>query len=395
MGELRSVMRGEFIALSFGISFAGAYCGINTCEQFRLSTREKSKLLNRQVLKFLMAISIGGVAIWSMHFVGMSSVSFVDSDGNSVDVRYRKDYTLLSLVAAIIFCYAGIHICSTDAAFKIDRVDTMDEFIRGAALMSIPEIKNMHSASYIMISALFKGIHRLVIGGFVTAAGVCIMHYLGMSAIITDAKIEYDVGIVAASVLIAMIAATAGYWILFRLLALYPHVELLRLMSSFVVAIAVNGMHYTGMAATKFIYLKGNAASYSNSMSVASESAVTGSLIASMVFLLANLLMTIADLRAWFYTKSRTERVADAIIRSLLHIQNPDATIREAIAKYDTLRGKSLVFSHSSESRYDFLPHQIVVRDTISLDSYHFSRYKPTSVAVINDVEENSTDNRI
>lgn len=42
------------------------------------------------------------------------------------------------------------------------------------------------------------------------------------------------------------IAATAAYWILFRLLALYPRMEALRFVSACVAALAVNGMHYTG-----------------------------------------------------------------------------------------------------------------------------------------------------
>ena len=204
--------------------------------------------------------------------------------------------------------------------------------------MSITEIKNMHSANYIIFLALFKNVERLMIGGFVTAIGVCVMHYLGMSAIVTDARIEYNAGIVAASILIAVIAASAGYWILFRLLALYPHIELLRLISSFIVAIAVNGMHYTGMAATRFIYVPDYASRISQAHTVSSEAAVGGAIVASMIFLLFVLLMTTADLRAWFYMNSRTVRDADQIIEMLSQMEHPTAAIREALHKYFTMR---------------------------------------------------------
>jgi len=90
-----------------------------------------------------------------------------------------------------------------------------------------------------MLLALVKNPVTLVVGGVVTALGVCVMHYLGMQAVVLDAVIVWHSGIVAASVIIAIVAATAAYWILFRLLALYPQVEALRLLSSIVAAVAV------------------------------------------------------------------------------------------------------------------------------------------------------------
>jgi NO-binding membrane sensor protein with MHYT domain len=344
MGELHAVFHPEFLALSFGISFAGAYCGINICEQFRLSTREKSKLLGRELLMLMMAISIGGVAIWSMHFVGMSTISFKDPNGQDIKVRYRKDLTLVSLFVSILFCFTGIFICSKDAAFKIERMDTMEEFIKEASLMSISEIKRMRSANFIMFLALFKSIHLLALGGLVTAIGVCVMHYLGMAAIVTEAKLEYDFGIVAASLVIAITAATAGYWILFRLLALYPHVELLRFISSIVIAVAVNGMHYTGMAAAKFKFYDDGASLLPVSQTLGSEQAVIGSIIASMIFLLAMLLITIADIRAWFYMNGQTVRACDDIMRSLQACEYPNSATREALNKYYAIRGEKIDF---------------------------------------------------
>jgi hypothetical protein len=48
---------------------------------------------------------------------------------------------------------------------------------------------------------------------------------------------------VAAAVIIALIASIVAYWILFRLLALFPRLEVLRFTSSFVAAIAFSGMN--------------------------------------------------------------------------------------------------------------------------------------------------------
>ena len=247
-GLVHSVFHGEYVALSFGLAFVGAYVAIHICEQFRLSSREnQSKILSRRMLLVLMACSIGGVAIWSMHFVGMAAVSFQDGDGNDLPLRYRYDLTLVSLVVVIVMAYIGILICSRDDVFLIDKIDTIDAFIEDTKKMSISEIRTLKiNPMKITFLALTKNVMTLIYGGVITAAGVCIMHYIGMQAIVLDARIEWNYGVVAASVLIAIVAATAAYWILFRLLALYPQIEMLRLASSIVAAVAVNGMHYTG-----------------------------------------------------------------------------------------------------------------------------------------------------
>ena len=104
----------------------------------------------------------------------------------------------------------------------------------------------MKNKYQLLISMLFEGLPNLIFGGIVGATGVCVMHYVGMSAVVFDGYIEWNVGIVIASVIIALIAATAAFWILFRLLSLFPHLEMLRLVVAIIMTVAVNGMHYTG-----------------------------------------------------------------------------------------------------------------------------------------------------
>ena len=80
----------------------------------------------------LMACSIGGVAVWAMHLVGMSAVSFTDPDGNPMTLRYRYDYTIISLIVILVLCFAGIYLCAIDPAYIIDKNDTIDSFIANA-----------------------------------------------------------------------------------------------------------------------------------------------------------------------------------------------------------------------------------------------------------------------
>jgi NO-binding membrane sensor protein with MHYT domain len=102
------------VALSFGLGFVGAYSAINLCDQFRICKREVPKLLSPRAFMFLMAIAVGGISMWSMHFVAMSSEDWYTPSGKRIYIRYRIDYTIVSLIVPIILCYCGIYICSKD-----------------------------------------------------------------------------------------------------------------------------------------------------------------------------------------------------------------------------------------------------------------------------------------
>lgn len=71
---------------------------------------------------------------------------------------------------------------------------------------------------------------------------------VGMEAMLMSATIQYNMPIVALSVVIAVVAATAALWLAFNLNGL-----LQMLASAPIMGVAVCGMHYTGMAATNYI----------------------------------------------------------------------------------------------------------------------------------------------
>ena len=89
-------------------------------------------------------------------------------------------------------------------------------------------------------------LRRLIAGGVITGLAVALMHYTGMWAVQTQGTIAYDKGLVALSILIAVVAATAALW--FTLVLESPA---LRFVAGLVMGAAVVGMHYTGMAAVR------------------------------------------------------------------------------------------------------------------------------------------------
>lgn len=85
---------------------------------------------------------------------------------------------------------------------------------------------------------------RILLGGLLAGLGVAAMHYTGMAAMNLDGQIDYGAGRVALSVLIAVVAATVALW-----LALTVKRSLAIFVAALIMGVAVNGMHFTGMSA--------------------------------------------------------------------------------------------------------------------------------------------------
>ncbi|MFD5828372.1 MHYT domain-containing protein [Lentzea sp. NPDC060358] len=147
-------------------------------------------------------MSIGGLGIWGMHFTAMLGTWM------GATVAYDIPITLLSMVVAILVVGIGL--------FLVLRLDN-----------------ESHDRWW-----------PLLVGGLVTGVGVAAMHYTGMAGIIIGADVSYNFIIVALSVVIAVVAATAALW--FTRTVRGP---LAVLGAALVMGVAVTGMHYTGMSA--------------------------------------------------------------------------------------------------------------------------------------------------
>jgi NO-binding membrane sensor protein with MHYT domain len=104
------------------------------------------------------------------------------------------------------------------------------------------------SAVFVGLITIGRSVHlpRLIAGGVITGLAVALMHYTGMWAVQIQGAIAYDKTLVALSILIAVVAATAALW--FTLVLESP---VLRFVAGLVMGVAVVGMHYTGMAAVR------------------------------------------------------------------------------------------------------------------------------------------------
>ncbi|MFC4007678.1 MHYT domain-containing protein [Nonomuraea purpurea] len=145
------------------------------------------------------AISIGGTGIWVMHFIAMMGFQV---DGTQI--KYDVWLTAASALVAIVVVGAGLFLVS-------------------------------HGGGRVL---------ALLGGGLLTGLGVASMHYLGMYAMNMSAHVSYDRITVAASVAIAVVAATVALWFTMRVKKTVWITG-----AALVMGVAVSGMHYTGMYA--------------------------------------------------------------------------------------------------------------------------------------------------
>jgi hypothetical protein len=149
-------------------------------------------------------MSLGGVAIWTMHFVGMvidilfllfkkllcslrtkftqmkGSMHLYDDKGERQTIKYRIDLTIISLVTVVLLCYVGLLVSSRDKVFTTDKSEAIEKYVKDARSLTIQEIRMMQHKTIFLWKSLFRNIFPILSGGFITAAGVCVMHYIGM-----------------------------------------------------------------------------------------------------------------------------------------------------------------------------------------------------------------------
>lgn len=153
------------------------------------------------------AASIGGTGIWVMHFIAMLGMTMP----NTV-IAYNVPITLVSMLVAMVSVGVGLFV--------------------------------VHNGR--------RRIVPLLIGGVFTGVGVAGMHYVGMAAMSISGSVSYNIGLVALSVLIAVVAAIAALWATVVVKGAKAIVA-----AALVMGLAVTGMHYTGISAMTVTLLPG------------------------------------------------------------------------------------------------------------------------------------------
>lgn len=304
----------SIVFLSVVISFLGAYTAISFCDQLRMFTVRaySEKQIHRHGYLVLISISLGGVGIWCMHFVGMSSVKLYGPDDQLLKIRYNGVLTLISLFLVLLFTYVGIYISALDCVFSKSKQEIVEMFVAGGHHLSLKQIKGLNFYKSLQLIST-NSLGKLSAGGIITGAGVIVMHYVGMAALNFHGEIVWNYGVIVGSMVIAFVAASAAFWILFRFLSLYSSREWLRLTSSALMATAVCGMHYTGMVAAGFQFRTQPPKDNVGLLETTSNDAFFASVIGSMGVLWILNIILIGDIRRGVHKMNNDLSRAEAV----------------------------------------------------------------------------------
>jgi NO-binding membrane sensor protein with MHYT domain len=244
--ELERVWSADMVVVSFLTSFIGALCAVSLNDVRSLAMARGQDRYAFVLLAFT-GLAFGGVAIFSMHFVGMAALTLrVPSTGEELVVDIDLVTSLASVVTACGCTMTGAWISSKDAFFN----NIMTQQQKGKLTLTAQKLAAGWMGNYtdnaflIRLAMVASNTRNICIGGAFTSVGVITMHYLGMTSMHGHLEVHYRAGIVAAACAIGLVVSIVAMFIIYRLLTFWRHWSL-RIVASFVAATAVCAMHYT------------------------------------------------------------------------------------------------------------------------------------------------------
>jgi len=179
------------VALSIAIAIQGSFVGLSLASELDIATGWRRKLA---LAGSALTLATG---IWAMHFVGMLAASFPAA------VDYLVLPTLLSFLICVLVVGCGVYFAHASARPRL----------------------------------------RIGLGALGMGLGVCVMHYVGVSAVHLAGPVEQEAPFVAASLLVSVAACGFALWAL----GARPGRSGLFLGAA-ALGCAIAGMHYTAMA---------------------------------------------------------------------------------------------------------------------------------------------------
>jgi diguanylate cyclase (GGDEF)-like protein/PAS domain S-box-containing protein len=185
----------SLVLLSVLVAMIGSFAALTHAQRMRDSTGRMATLW------MAAGGSTLGVAIWSMHFIGMLALHL------PVPIAFDQSLTLFSVLPAIAAALLG---------FKVLR---------------------QPSVSFA----------RIAVSGLLMGAGISLMHYTGMAALKMQPAITYNPLLFVLSVLIAVISSWGALLMMYQgeRLKLRPFLRFV--LGGIVMGLAISGMHYTAM----------------------------------------------------------------------------------------------------------------------------------------------------
>ncbi len=184
-------------SIAYAISAVGAFLGLSFAARARRTTG-----FFRWQWQALAAVSLGGMAVWAMHFVAMLGFTIPGTP-----LRYDGLLTAVSGVIPVLVSVLALQLV-----------------LRAATAV------------------------RVLASGLLLGSGIVAMHHVGVAAMNLHGTLHHDPFTVALSAVIAVVAATVALWC-----AVQRSGPIATVLASLVLAGAVTATHYTSMAGTHVV----------------------------------------------------------------------------------------------------------------------------------------------
>ena len=193
------------VVLSISIAIFASFMAMNVASQ----AKHIRSTFWRQFMLVVGSITLGG-GVWSMHFIGMLAFDLC------MPINYGVQLTLISVLPSIFASWITLNIITREKVTK----------------------------------------WQLIIGGILVGLGIGTMHYIGMAAMEVSALLRYDLTMFGLSIIVAAVLAILSLWVYTRLRTgrfSYLGSTKISMLASVFMGFAIAGMHYTGMAAARFV----------------------------------------------------------------------------------------------------------------------------------------------
>ncbi|MDX1525279.1 MAG: EAL domain-containing protein [Pseudidiomarina maritima] len=200
------------VMLSYLAALVGSYTSLLT-----LSRAKSYRHAFYRNLWLWISAAIAGVAVWSMHFIGMLAFQI------PLAIHHDTGLTILSVIPAILANAYALH----------SQLPALNDNARQTAATG-----------------------RTISAGLVLGLGIGAMHYIGMAAMRFNGALVYDITWFLTSLVVALSLGIVAMLTYRGLLRFERDGQLQRLVSRLfpaaIIAAAISGMHYTAMLAARF-----------------------------------------------------------------------------------------------------------------------------------------------
>lgn len=225
-----------------------------------------------------------GVAIWSMHFIGMLAFHL------PVTIAFDRTLTLLSLIPAIAAAFLGFWVLRA-------------EHVRFG---------------------------RIVFSGLLMGAGISLMHYTGMAALKMFPAITYDPLIFSLSLLISVVASWGALLMMYQgeRIILPPLKRFV--LGALVMGLAISGMHYSAMMG---VIIQPGSLCISASVGIDTNNLAIMVLMAALFLFIIGILAALSDQRVARESALRLTELAKKHAKLLLESERQSLDMTQSLRK--------------------------------------------------------------